>query len=142
MIKAFVLLLCLVPALPVMAGDLTARTAWIRLLPGDLPLGGYFELHNGGKRPVTLTGASSPAFREIQMHKSVSRNGSESMQRVTDIAVSPGTSLHFAPGGYHLMMFDRTHSLKVGDEVRVRLELSGGQPAMTVRFVVKPATEQ
>ncbi len=140
MLKAIALILCFVPVMPVMAADLTVTDAWIRLLPGDLPLGGYFALHNGGTRAVKLLGVSSPAFREVQMHKSVEVNGIESMDSVSDITVMPGASLRFAPGAYHLMLFGRTQPLKIGDKVPVTLKLSGKPAEMTVIFLVRKAT--
>src|SRR5699024_7818161 len=45
--------------------------AWVRLLPVDVPLAGYFTMHNHGKTPVKLTGASSPAFQRIELHHSM-----------------------------------------------------------------------
>ncbi len=137
MFKTLVILVCFLSMMPVTAADLTIADAWIRLLPADLPLGGYFELHNGGAQAINLVGVSSPAFREIQIHKSSERNGMESMRRVSDIQVLPGASVSFAPGAYHLMLLGRKRPLHVGDKVRVTLKFSGAQPEETVVFAVR-----
>lgn len=140
MFRKFLLAVCLMAPLPAMAAGLTASNAWIRLLPAGLPLGGYFKLHNSGKQVIILAGVSSPAFRQIQMHKSVEKNGVESMQRVHTLKIMPGRSISFAPGGYHLMLFGRTHPLKIGEKVPVTLRFSGKRPAMRIFFTVKGAT--
>ena len=107
----------------------------IRLLPGDLPLAGYFDVHNSGKQAVSLTGASSADFGMVMMHMSMHKNGEASMMMVDKIDVAPGKTVQFAPGGYHLMLMHRKKDLKVGDKVLINLEFSDGQK-MDVQFKV------
>ena len=107
----------------------------IRLLPGDLPLAGYFDVHNTGKQAVSLTGASSADFGMVMMHKSMHKNGEASMMMVDKIDVAPGKTVQFAPGGYHLMLMHRKKDLKVGDNVLINLDFSNGQK-MDVQFKV------
>ena len=101
--------------------------ARIRMLPADLPMAGYFDLHNAGKQSVSLTGASSPAFGMTMMHKSMHKNGEASMMMVDKVDVGPGKTVHFAPGGYHLMLMHRKKELKIGDKVLINLEFNNGQ---------------
>ena len=115
--------------------------ARIRWLPGDLPLAGYFDLSNTGRHPFTLTGASSPAFGGVMMHRTTHRGGQAEMAPAGKLEVRPGQSLHFAPDGYHLMLMDRTRPLAVGDHVPIRLLFSGGG-AMDVMFTVRGADMQ
>jgi copper(I)-binding protein len=134
---AGLLLLCSqVPAAPPLADQ-----AWIRVLPGDLPLAGYLVLRNPGDRSVTLTGAHSAAFGEIAMHQSRSESGVAGMLQLERIAIPPGSQLVFAPGGYHLMLFDRTRSLRPGDRVPVTLDFADGYQ-LQVMFVVREASAQ
>jgi len=112
--------------------------ARIRLLPGNLALAGYFDLTNTGKRPLTLAGASSGAFRGVMMHLTIHSGGQTRMVQAENLEVPPGQTLHFAPGGYHLMLMDRSRPLAVGDHVPIRLEFSGGH-SMEVIFTVKDA---
>jgi copper(I)-binding protein len=115
--------------------------ARIRWLPGNLALAGYFDLTNTGKRPLTLTGASSDAFGGVMMHRSVRRGGQTQMLPAENLEVQAGKTLHFAPEGYHLMLMNRKRSLAVGDQVPIRLEFSGGH-SMEVTFAVKGADMQ
>jgi copper(I)-binding protein len=130
-------LLCAVWATGAWAASPTAqvRDARIRLLPGDLPLAGYFELTNGGSRTLTLTGASSPAFRRVMMHHSVHENGQDRMLPVAKMKIAPGKTIRFAPGGYHLMLMHRSRALQVGDSVPIRLHFSSGHD-LEVKFKV------
>lgn len=109
--------------------------AWIRLLPGDLPLAGYFTLHNNGTKPLKLTGATSPAFNRIELHHSMTMHGMDKMKPIKAAVAPAGSTLTFAPGGYHLMMW-RSHPLKVGKQVPVTLEFADGQH-LEVEFTVK-----
>lgn len=133
-----VLFLC---ATAMAAPDVMARNARIRLLPGDLPLAGYFELSNQGKQPITLLGASSPAFKTIHMHLSQELNGKSTMITLEGVEMSPGQTLHFAPGGYHLMLMQRLQPLQVDDQVPITFKFSGNQ-TFEVMFKVQGAGSQ
>ena len=123
-LAAVILALCAGAAMA--AASVNVQHARIRLLPGDLPLAGYCDVNNTGSTAVTLTGASSPAFGGVMMHLSMHKNGEASMKMVDKIDIAPGKTLRFAPGGYHLMLMNRKHSLKVGDAVPITLHFSNG----------------
>jgi len=127
----------------VLAGSpaIKVSNARIRMLPGDLPLAGYFDLHNSGSKTVSLTGASSPDFGGVMMHMSMHKHGEASMTMVDKIDIKPGKSVSFTPGGYHLMLMHRKQQLTVGDEVSIKLEFSGGH-SMAVQFRVGGAAIQ
>lgn len=117
------------------APTVTVSGAWIRLLPGDLPLAGYFTLHNNGTTPVKLTGATSPAFKRIELHRSMTMHGMDEMKPVKTAVAPAKSALTFAPGGYHLMMW-RSRPLKAGTRVPVTLDLANGQH-VKVEFIIK-----
>jgi copper(I)-binding protein len=120
------------------AAPLTISGAWIRLLPGNVPLAGYFTLHNHSHQPVQLIGASSPAFKRIGLHRSMTMRGMDKMVPVKRVKVAPGRGVKFAPGGYHLMMW-RRRSLKIGERVPVTLRFAGGHHLRAVFIVKGPA---
>lgn len=118
---------------------LSVSGAWIRLLPGDLPLAGYFALHNQTDRPETLVSATSPMFKRIELHHSMSVHGMDRMTSVKQVKVAPHAAVRFAPGGYHLMMW-RKDGLEPGEMVPVTLKFADGTE-VSASFTVKEPGE-
>jgi len=121
--------------------NVTVSNARVRLLPGDLPLAGYFVLGNQSSHPITLRGASCPEFAMVMMHRSVRENGMDRMVGVKSLKVAPGKAVRFAPGGYHLMLMHRRHSMHKGDMVPITLHFADGSERR-VEFRVVGATGQ
>ena len=116
------------------APGVTVTDGWMRALPGGLPAGGYFTLHNPTAKTLTLQSASSPACGMLMLHKSDTMGGMATMANVDSIDVKPGGTLEFSPGGFHLMCMKP--ELKPGDKVSVTLHFAGGtnvQADFTVR---------
>jgi len=127
----------LILASPAHAGPVVSN-GWIRLLPAGLPDAGYFDLHNGSDKALSLTGAASPACGMLMLHKSEDVGGTMRMEDVASVEVGPRATLKFAPGGYHLMCMMPSPGLKPGGHVAVTLEFADGAK-VTSQFVVKNA---
>lgn len=112
--------------------------AWIRLLPGTLPAGGYATLHNSGDTPVVLTAANSDDYQQVMLHQSTTHDGMSHMSRVDKLTVPAHGSIELTPGGYHLMLMHATHTIEVGDMVPVTLHFADGK-ILTVDFKARPA---
>lgn len=130
---AAALLLVLAPAT---AGTLAVSGGWFRALPAGLPGAGYFTLVNGTAAQAVLTGAASPGCGMLMLHKSEKMGGMDHMSMVESIAVAPGATLEFKPGGYHLMCM--TPTLKAGTAVPVTLLFAGGAE-VKAEFAVRSA---
>ena len=126
----------------VSAGAQAARVGvsggWIRWLPGNGPLAGYFQVENRGNVPLKLVGASGVDFTRIQLHRSIETNGMERMIHLHSITIPAGATVRFKPGGYHLMLW-RRHDLKIGQKVEISLHFSGGGD-VRARFRVRAPT--
>lgn len=124
------LLLCAALLPLAAAGDgpsVSASRIWVREAPpGVTVLAGYFVLQNLTGKPLTLTSASSREFGMVEMHRSVSRNGVESMEPVASADIPAGGSIDFKPGGYHLMLMQPKKNLFAGDLVTLTLNFSDG----------------
>ena len=141
LVTALFLAACLVPAASAATPDnLQVHDAWIRWLPGKLPMAGYFRLTNTGKQAAILTNASSAAYTRVMLHRSQRINGQESMQHVNRIIAAPGKTLVFAPGGNHLMLMERRQEIAVGDHITIRLHFADGT-TVPVTFEVRGAAE-
>jgi copper(I)-binding protein len=134
----FALVLLAATAGGAQADGVTVTDAWIRALPPSVPSGGYFTLHNGMAKPVTLMTAQSPACGMLMLHKSSGMAGMTSMDDVSDVIVPAGGTVKFAPGGYHLMCTEAGPAIKPGGRVPVTLNFRGGAK-VTVQFAVRNA---
>ena len=120
------------------ASPLRIETPWMRALPGSVPAGGYFILHNDGKTVVTLTGAQSPACGMLMLHLSENQGGMSSMRHVDSVDVAPGGVLEFKQGSYHLMCMQPGPAIKPGAKVPVTLTFKDGAK-LTADFPVRNA---
>ena len=112
--------------------------AWIRWLPANLPAAGYATIRNDGDQSLALDGADSPDYGMAMLHRSVHKDGSDSMEMVETIPVPAHASVQLAPGGYHLMLTAPKHPIQSGDNVHVRLHFSNGT-TLDAAWKVRPA---
>lgn len=115
-----------------------ATEAWIRVLPGALPAGGYVTLRNDGDQPAVLTGASSPAYGSVMLHQSSTETGMGRMRMVDRLEVPAHGQVALSPGGYHLMLMDAPKPVRPGQTVRVTLRFADGSTLAT-DFLARPA---
>ncbi|NGY04298.1 copper chaperone PCu(A)C [Solimonas terrae] len=137
-LSAAALLLASSAAVAAQPASPVVENAWIRMLPGDLPAAGYFDLRNRSDASRKLVSADSPAFMMTMLHQSSEQNGQSQMQHVDDVALPAHGVVHFAPGSYHLMLMQAKNPLTVGEHIPVSLQFSDGS-SVKVEFVVRPA---
>ncbi len=118
------------------AADLRLTDAWVRWIPGGAPSGGYFTVHNDGAVPVELVGARSPEYGMVELHRTVMEGTSSRMEPVDKVTVPAHGEVQFKPRSYHLMLMHPKPGVKVGGEVTVALEFSGGR-TLEARFPVR-----
>jgi copper(I)-binding protein len=108
----------------VKAGDLVISEGWSRATPGGAKVGGgYLTIENKGSAPDRLIAVSGDVAGKIEIHEMAVKNGVMTMRPLDNgLAIGPGKTVKFAPGGYHLMMLDLKTPLKQGDRVSVTLE--------------------
>lgn len=124
------------------AGDVvTVKNAWVRApVPGAEVAAAYMTLES--TEPATLTGASSPAAKAVEIHTMGMKNGVMEMRQIPSLDIKPGQAAKLQPGGLHLMMIDLTQPMKAGDQVEVDLHFSSGKNLKTtqrLRIPVKTA---
>lgn len=134
----YLFLLGIVMAVHAEPPPVSVSDARVRWLPNDLPMAGYFVITSHAPSPLRLTGANSPAFGHVMLHRSIEEAGEQRMVHVDGVDLAPDESVAFAPGGYHLMLMHRTQDLPVGKEVPVTLNFSDGR-TLAVRFRVTGA---
>lgn len=140
------LLVAILLSLALVAGAATPPTptgvrvahAWIRWLPANLPAAGYAVIANDGDAAVSLTGARSPDYGMVMLHRSRLEHSDSTMEMVDQLEIPAHGSVKLAPGGYHLMLMHARRPLKPGDRVAMTLEFAGGATLQAV-FPVLPA---
>ena len=124
LLLAFVLPLCgMVPA----AGIAQVRIVNARVTEAPPVVGinaGYFEIDNGTSTPVTLTQVNSADFARIELHRTIIENGIARMTPAGPVTVAAQSRLEFAPGGYHLMLFQPARPLRAGDTVKLAFQFA------------------
>jgi copper(I)-binding protein len=121
------------------ADQVRATHAWIRVLPGALPAGGYVTLENRGDQPVALTGARSTAYAEVMLHHSSTQGGMSRMAMVESLPIPAHGTVVLAPGGYHLMLMKPAVAVLPGHQVQLQLQFGDGS-SLPVEVVAPPPT--
>jgi copper(I)-binding protein len=115
-----------------MAAELPSQSAvhvsaaWIRWLPANLPAAGYLTLINEGDRPVALMSVDSPAYANVQLHRTLWQGGTTRMLAVPSIAIAAHSTLNFAALGYHLMLQQPRSAVAPGKPLALTLHFADG----------------
>lgn len=124
-----------------MAADVMVDNAWIREAPpGAAALAGYMSLMNHADKSAMLVGASSPAFANVMLHRTVMEEGMAKMVHQKQIEIPAQGTVTFEPNSYHLMLMKPKQQLKAGDKVEVTLEFKDGK-TMAVTHEVRGGME-
>jgi copper(I)-binding protein len=121
--------------------SLTVQDPWVREAPPvSRVLAAYLVVENKGEPNRTLSGASSPAFERVEIHKTEIRDGVANMLRQDKVEIPGGASVAFESGGYHLMLIGPIKLLRAGDHVELSLSFENGE-LLKVNADVRKAME-
>ena len=103
---------------------ITIDNARVRsLIPGQDKTVAYLDVHNATPKPVTLIAARSAQVRTIEIHTTRMDDGVMRMRRLQTVEIPPGETVHFQPGGRHLMLFGVT---SLDSKLLIALEFADG----------------
>ena len=88
-------------------------------LPGSNMTAAYLTLTNNSDQSITIDNVTSPQFARVQMHETVIQDDVARMLALAPLIVERHTSMHFEPGGKHLMMSAATKETVAGMPVTV-----------------------
>ncbi|HJR75043.1 MAG TPA: copper chaperone PCu(A)C [Luteimonas sp.] len=129
-------------AAPAFAGDCApqVREAWIRLVPGGMPMqAGFGRIENRCPASATIVAASSPAYGSVELHETRIVDGVSKMRAVPELRIAPDGTATLKPGGLHLMMMQPHAPLKAGSKIAVEFELADGRKILGEFEVRNPA---
>lgn len=121
------------------AQAISAKEAWVRWLPNNLPAAGYVTLVNTSDKPIDLVDISSNDYGDAMLHQTVSNGSTQKMVMVDKLTVPAHGQVAIAPGGYHVMLEGAKHKVAPGDTVHLTLKFSDGETLNTPFAVKSPA---
>lgn len=134
---ALLFALSILPGLAAAAG-LVLHDPWVREAPPMASmLAGYVTIENTGAKAEAIVSASSPAFGDVEIHRTMIKDGMARMIKQDRLVIPAHGKMVLAPGGYHLMMMMPKRPLHAGDKVEVTLTLENGQKITTTMPVRK-----
>jgi copper(I)-binding protein len=128
------------PTAATQAQTAQVKAAWVRWLPGGVPLAGYATLGNASDQPIVLTSATSTAFHDVSLHQTVQAGGTVRMSPLDRITIAPHAMLDFEARGIHLMLMQPRETLDPNGQVPVALHFADGS-SLTVPFQIHTSTE-
>ena len=114
---------------PAASQTLSVHDAYAWVSPGGRSAAAYFRLENHCASGQVVIAASSSAARHVALHgHTVDDAGTARMVAMdTGLPVPAGTSVSFAPGGFHVMFVGLEGSPAIGDSIDFVLTLDTGQ---------------
>ncbi|MEG3174915.1 copper chaperone PCu(A)C [Sphingomonas sp. RB3P16] len=107
--------------------QLSVEKGYIRLaaVPRH-PAVAYFTIH-GGTADTTLIAVSSEVSIKNELHESMKEGAMTAMKPIEDVPIPAGSTVAFAPGGKHLMLFDMNPGIKPGRAVTLTFTFANNQ---------------
>ncbi|CEA09011.1 hypothetical protein BN1051_02374 [Arthrobacter saudimassiliensis] len=107
--------------------QLSVEEAWIKAAEDGMT-GAFGTLVNDGDRDLVVTGASSDAADEVELHEMAADEHGAMVMREVDggFTVPAGGEYTLEPGGNHLMLMGLTGPVQPGDTVTIELKLEDG----------------
>jgi copper(I)-binding protein len=130
----------------VLACDAAAQTgasihvedAWARATPASARAAAiYFKVTDTGS-PDRLVEVSTPVAAKAELHETIHEGNVMKMRPVAGLAISAGSPVSLAPGGYHIMLTELKQPLTGGESfpLSLRFEKAGTiETTVTVRPV-------
>ena len=109
------------------ADEITVTGPYIRAVPPVVQTSAAFmQFQNSSDIERFLVSASTPAAAAVELHMHTMDDGVMRMRRIAHIHLPPNETVSLQPGGLHIMLFDLTAPLNVGDQVPMTLTFEDG----------------
>ncbi|MAM41365.1 MAG: hypothetical protein CL949_23310 [Erythrobacter sp.] len=87
----------------------------------------YFDIANNGDRTLAFRNAEVTGSGKAEVHDTIMEDGKMVMGEAPPILVESGSTVQFAPGGKHVMVFDLGRDVSEGSTVEVTLIAAGNK---------------
>lgn len=134
-------LLLALPLVAAWAAGITVSDARVTEAPPGTPVaGGFLTLRNDGAEKAVLTGAVAHGFERVEIHRSERQGDRVTMRHVESVEIAAGSTLAFAPGSWHLMLFGEPPLPRAGEMVTITLHFADGGSVTVEAPVVRPGS--
>lgn len=106
--------------------------------PGQTSAAAYMSISNNSDKTLVLNYLHSPIATDVEVHRVVYDQGMMQMRKVNHLSIDPGVTIHFKPGGYHLMLMGIENAPQPGDTFTITLEFEAGYTITGVAEVRSP----
>jgi periplasmic copper chaperone A len=96
-------------------------------VPGTKNTAAYFTLRNLADKPVSLVSVEVDVAQRAELHSHTTKDGMMQMRREEQILIPAHSSVAFASGSYHVMLFDLQRSIQTGEELQLLLTFADGK---------------
>lgn len=122
-------------------GDLAISHPWAReTAAGQTAGGGFLTITNKGKTEDRLTGGTTAAAAQVQIHTMSMDGGIMRMRPLKDgLAIPAGGTATLKPGSFHIMFIGLKRPFKQGEMIPVTLTFAHAGK-VDVQFKVEPVT--
>ena len=109
--------------------------------PGMQTTAAYFDLVNHTNDSVVLESASSDISDRVELHEHKMHDGLMQMQRVNGgISIKAGETVHFKPGGYHIMLMNLEGPVEERETITIVLHFADGKAVTFEAAAQKPSS--
>jgi len=109
------------------ADKITVNDPYIRAVPPVVKTSAAFmQFQNSDAVEQFLVSASTPAAAAVELHMHTADDGVMRMRQIAHVHLPPNKTVSLQPGGLHIMLFDLTAPLNVGDQVPITLTFEDG----------------
>lgn len=135
--RFLILPLFLITATPAFAQVpmVTVQNAWARATTASQTVGGVFLTLTDTGGADRFVSASSPIAKTLQLHETMREGDVMKMRPVDVLTLSPGQTVEFKPGSYHLMATGLKQQLKPGATFPVTLTFEKAPPVTVIATV-------
>jgi copper(I)-binding protein len=93
------------------------------------PGAAYFTLTQASGPPRKLVAVAVAMAGRTEMHETAKDGAMSTMKPVGEVPIASGETVRFAPGGYHVMLFDLDPRLRFEKTARLTLTFDNGDKA-------------
>ena len=109
------------------ADKITVNDPYVRAVPPVVMTSAAFmQFQNSDEAEQFLVGASTPAAAVVELHMHTMDDGIMRMRQVAHIHLPPKQTVSLQPGGLHIMLFDLTAPLELGERIPITLTFEDG----------------